>query len=491
MTDHIRRFARDPVAFFASLEIPTPRGPQMLGECWADFQRTDFQALAPSLLALANGTAPPCNRFWQERCKGSSKDGDAAAMALWLLAFSPRKLSLQICAVDSDQGNLVKHAADDRLRLNPYLYGRIESQANRLINPTTGSVCETISTDVPSVHGQRPAIVFFNELAHFANRQFFDAVLSNVAKNPNTLLCVLTNAGWTESFAYALRNEAVASPRWYFSAQTKPAPWISPDDVAEQERLLPPAMFARLWRGEWSSGSGDLLSGSDLEAAIMQPPSPHLPAPGPLTAPQPNSTYVIGVDLSIKRDRSAVVCLGRDRRTGRVRLATCRSWKPGIDGKIDLLDIQAFVEKLARTFRATVAFDPYQAELLNQYLQRQGIRTHEVTFQASNLTKMASVLMESFRDRTIDLYRDEELLADFRRLRLVEKTWGLKLESARDETGHADLAISFCVALMVIREIPPLSGLAWGGVIQTRNNIYRPAGTGEQMNYLNPFSRKV
>ena len=128
-----------------------------------------------------------------------------------------------------------------------------------------------------------------------------------------------------------------------------------------------------------------------------------------------------------------------------------------------------------------MAFDPYQAELLSQYLQRQGIRTHEVTFQASNLTKMASVLMESFRDRTIDLYNDQELLADFRRLRLVEKTWGLKLESARDETGHADAAISFCVALMVIREIPPLSGLAWGGVIQTRNNIFRPAGTGEQL----------
>ncbi len=485
MIENIREFGSDPMRFFESLIIPTPAGPVALGDCWADFQQQDFSAIAPSLKALAKSKAPPCNRFWIERVKGCSKDSDAAAIALWLLAFSPRKLSLQIAAVDADQAKLIKDAAAERLRFNPYLLQCIESQAMQMVNPTTGSDLQVLTADAASVHGFRPSAVFFNELAHFGKRDFFDAVMSNVAKNPNTLLVVLTNAGWADSFAWKLRAEAERSPRWYFSVRTEPAPWISPDDVAEQERILPSGMFDRLWRGVWSTGSGDLLSADDLESAIMQPAGPQFPQPGPLTKPQPNSTYVLGVDLSTKRDRSAVVLLGRNGRTGRVRLANCRSWKPGRDGKIDLVEVQECVEDWAKRFRATIAFDPFQAELLAQQLQRKSLRTHEVTFQASNLTKMASGLLETFRDRVIDLYRHDELLTDFRRLRLVEKTWGLKLESARDDSGHADLAIAFSIALLVIREIPPLTGLAWSPVFSTRS-MY-----GEQINFSNPFMRKA
>src|SRR5262245_58131309 len=60
MIAQLREFANDPLAFFANLIIPTPAGPAVLAGCWPEFQQRDFEALAPSLKALARGKAPPC-----------------------------------------------------------------------------------------------------------------------------------------------------------------------------------------------------------------------------------------------------------------------------------------------------------------------------------------------------------------------------------------------------------------------------------------------
>jgi len=482
MIDQLRQFASDPMQFFASIIIPTPAGPRALGDCCADFQRADFEALAPSLKALASGKAPPCNRYWIERTKGSSKDGDAAAAALWLLAFSPRKLSLQIAAVDSDQARLIKDAADDRLRLNPYLFGRIESQANRLINPATGSTCEILTSDTASAHGSRPDAVVLNELAHFESRDFCDAVISNTAKNPNTILVVLTNAGFLDSFAYKLRAEAVNSPRWYFAARKEPAPWISPDDVAEQERILPPSMFTRLWRGEWTSGDGDAISMEDLNAAFDLSLQPTLTR-------HPSTTFIAaGLDLGIKRDRSAFATVGWQPAEGTFRLYDLQSWQPTPGVKVDLIEVR---ERIVYTARALgingVWADQYQAELLAAELNDRGVSTIAVPFAGKVLDRMATLTLMVFRERRIKLYADEKLRRGLEQLRVVTRQWGLKLDAPRTDDGHADEAIALVLALLgageaatapplehdePIIDFNPMAGTMYGQSMLSRGRIW-------------------
>ena len=99
-----------------------------------------------------------------------------------------------------------------------------------------------------------------------------------------------------------------------------------------------------------------------------------------------------------------------------------------------------------------VYYDPTQAALMAQRLSRMGVPTHEVPFVGKNLNEMAWTILQLFASCEIELYRSHfdsssDLVRDLGRLTIVERTFGYKLESARDETGHADLAIALAIAL--------------------------------------------
>ena len=79
---NIRKFASDPLAFIDALIIPSARGAKPFAEVMAPHQREWFEAIAPSLVAVATGKHPPIGKFWSERTKGGSKDSDIACASL-------------------------------------------------------------------------------------------------------------------------------------------------------------------------------------------------------------------------------------------------------------------------------------------------------------------------------------------------------------------------------------------------------------------------
>jgi L-alanine-DL-glutamate epimerase-like enolase superfamily enzyme len=109
------------------------------------------------------------------------------------------------------------------------------------------------------------------------------------------------------------------------------------------------------------------------------------------------------------------------------------------------------VEEVARRFGANILFDPHQAILLAQQLAARGLTLFEMPFTGPNCNKMASALLQAFRERRIDLYRDadgDRLIDDLGRLTIVEKSFGYKLEASHDpNTGHADRAFALAIAL--------------------------------------------
>ena len=193
---NIKKFATDPLAFFDALIIPSAVGYKPFVEVMADYQRDWFKAIAPSLLAVAAGEKPPIGRFWSERTKGGSKDSDCACVLLWLLAFCPRKLDMQVGAADKDQAGELKKAAADILRQNDWLATRVEVQAWSLVCKATGSECSIVASDVASSHGARPDIVVMNELSHVTKEEFASNLLDNATKKPMGIVIVATNAGF-------------------------------------------------------------------------------------------------------------------------------------------------------------------------------------------------------------------------------------------------------------------------------------------------------
>ena len=80
MKINIKVFASDPMEFFDSLYIPSAQGNVRFADVMAEHQRDWFDAVAPSLLAVAAGKRPAIGSFWTERTKGGSKDTDVACM---------------------------------------------------------------------------------------------------------------------------------------------------------------------------------------------------------------------------------------------------------------------------------------------------------------------------------------------------------------------------------------------------------------------------
>ena len=72
----------------------------------------------------------------------------------------------------------------------------------------------------------------------------------------------------------------------------------------------------------------------------------------------------------------------------------------------------------------------------------------EQPFVGRHRNDMATALLAAFSSGNIRLYRHPALIRDLKRLTIVEKAYGFKLESTRDASGHADTAIALAMALV-------------------------------------------
>ncbi len=468
--EQVEKYASDFLAFADDLVIPAGHGPARFGDVMADFQRQRFTDLAPALHAVAKGQRPPIGRYWWEATKGASEDSDLAVALLWLLTFSfrPRPLDCQVAAGDKDQANELRKAAKDILRLNPWLSAAIEIQAFRITNARSESVCEIIAADVIGSHGARPDVLIANELSCVTKQEFVENLFDNLTKIPFGLGIVATNSGFTGSWQYEWRENARTSDRWRFSKVDYPAPWLDEDEVEEARKRNSASRFNRLWRGIWVSGAGDALDPEDIQAAIVLDDEGYYALPG--------HSYVGGLDLGVRCDHSGLVILGCDHTTGRIKLASCESWKPTPGSPVDLeLVRQGVLVARSRFGMKTCLYDPHQCEYLAQVLRDDGLLMEPMLFVGANLNLMASTLLETFRSRRLDLYQDDDLINDLRKLAITEKSYGYKLEAVRDQTGHADRAIALAIVLPFATEVaalPPAEHFDDG----LGTNIFGPMG---------------
>jgi phage terminase large subunit-like protein len=173
----------DPAAFRRRLLVDKDGHSVPLGEMLDPWQRDDFEAMDNAWRRIAGKfQGECCARAYLERPKGHSKTTDLAAMALWALFASPRKIVGISAAAAKPQAKLMRDAIDTILRLNPWLWAEIRVNNYEVKNPLTGSVLTILASNERSSHGPNPDFVICDEVTHWADRDLWDSLYAAAGK---------------------------------------------------------------------------------------------------------------------------------------------------------------------------------------------------------------------------------------------------------------------------------------------------------------------
>jgi hypothetical protein len=437
-----------PAAYGRGLLVETDHGSKTYDQILDPWQRDDRDAMIRGWLRAVRGetvSGGPSRAFF-ERPRGHSKTLDSSVWASWALFAAPRSIRGLWAAGDKDQARLGRDKIDSCCRLNPWLADVLTVNSYNVTNRHTGSRLEIISSDAPTSYGETPDFVLVDEITAWteAGEALWHSLLSSAAKRGHCVLTVIANAGMGQgvSWQWNLREAIRQDPAWYFSRLNGPqASWITPEQIDEQRRLLPAKAFNRLWLNLWTADIGDCLDSADVEACCT--------LPGPIPCYMEPYFFCGSLDLGLKNDHSALCILAIGPNRDRFKLASVKSWAPdSITGQVNLMQVEQECFEAAQRYRLhSICYDPWQSELLAQRLVARGVQMVSWPFTARNMNLMATTILSVFKNRTLAMYRDADVIRDLMRLSIVERPSGFKLTATRDKMGHADRAIAIAIGL--------------------------------------------
>ena len=416
------------------------------GRAWGEVA-VDFQWRAAE--AILDRASPPYS--YLTRARGSSKTCDLAGIAVAVLEHAPPGAQLYAAAADREQAGLVIREIGGFVRRTPpalWSHAPPAVETHRVVS-ASGATLVALAADGPSAYGLRPTFLVIDELAQWPTTPsatgLWHALLSSIVKTRGARLVILTTAGSPEHWSFKALTTAKASEMWNVLEVPGPCPWVDPDALEEQRRLLPPSVFERLHLNKWTV-SEDRLTDRDTVLSCVAHDGP--------VPPEPGRDAVVGVDLGLTRDRTAVVvCSRARRRDATVRVDRCDTWNGTRARPVDLVRVEDHVRQVARAYRATVVGDPWQAAGLYQRLRRTRVRVDEFTFTAASWTHLATHLFSLLRDRAIELPSDDDLIDELASVRLVERQPG-SYRLDHDPNGHDDRVVALALAAQALRSRP-------------------------------------
>ncbi|HXN59273.1 MAG TPA: hypothetical protein VN886_02365, partial [Acidimicrobiales bacterium] len=302
-------------------------------------------------VAVLSGDVP---YHFLTRARGYSKTTDLGGIAIAvMLAQLPAGSRLYGLAADQDQGRLLIDSIDGFRVRTPEIASALTVQANRAV-ATSGSTLDVLPADDAGAWGLRPAFLIVDELAQWGTtrkpRAMWEAVTSAMPKVKGSRMVVLTSSGDPVHWSHGVLEHAYADDLWRVHEVRGAPPWASPERLEEQRRRLPISQFARLFLNEWTASEDRLTSVEDLRACVT--------LDGPLP-PQPGVSYVCGLDLGLKNDRTvAAICHSERVQTSegsvvgvRVPLDRMEVWQGTRRRPVQLSDVEDWLLQAHHSYR--------------------------------------------------------------------------------------------------------------------------------------------
>jgi hypothetical protein len=412
------------------------------GTRWGDAATEDQWADMKALLSPDG----PRRHFWL-RARGRSKTHDCAAASLAMMLAGGIRPADEMYAAASGKyqaGFLIKKIRGIAAN-TPELAGAVDIQNYRVVTPRTGAALDVISADLASSWGTTPRWLFIDEIANHdrgeSAQQFIDALLTALPKRRDSVCLTATTPSSPSHWSYALWQTALGGGLWRASLTAGPAPWQDPAELESERRRIPESFWRRLFLCEWAEAQDAIADSAAVEACVRHE--------GPLD-PQPGTAYVIGFDLSVSSDHTAVVVAHLDDSSGQRTVVVDRleAWVPRAGRQVDLQDVEAWILQAARDYGgAQVLGDMWQAVSMVQRLREAGLQVLPVQFTAAANSRRAQMLLRLVRDRCLDLPADESLRRELLSLRLTEGATPGVVKLTTDAThGHHDRVTALLIA---------------------------------------------
>lgn len=416
-----------------------------LGDAMDPWQREDFAALDD----------PRYHHAFIERPRGHSKTGDVGTEAVVeLLAGAPGQ-RLYAFAADEDQARILLDDVVGKLgRMGRVARGRKLARGQvrvlkRQVVSWTGSTLTVMPADVPGSWGLRPDWVACDEVVEWRYEALWTSIWSASGKRPRCRILVISTAGFDKShFAWRVRETAASEPNWYFSSRGQCASWIDPAWLAQQERTLPPHVFARLHQNRWVDGVGAFLTAAEIDAVFA--------ADLPETR---GARVAVGLDVGLTKDASVLAPVAETRPDKLLVVLGLETWRGTKASKVDLREVEDAAAEVARKFSAPVYVDPWQAVLLGQNLARRGLRVEEVAITAETRRKLFGYLLTAIRDRRLRCRPHADLRRELLGLEVKETLAGFRVDHRPGRND--DHAFAVALALSGLMATPEGFALTW------------------------------
>ena len=462
-----RQAKHDPASYRQFLRLGAPPTPRLC-DVLQPWQARDFTALDDAWRSLATPQhLATLRRAYLERPRGHSKTTDTAVQVTWILQWSPRTVRGLAAAADQDQATLIHTAIADLIRHNPVLCPDLVVQKGLIRNALTKSELQVISSDVSSSWGQLPDFVICDELCHWAQADLWYSLCSSAAKKPGCVLVVLTNAGIGSGWQWDVREAARTSPEWHFSSLHGPqAPWITPATLAEQKRLLPPMVYARLWENLWQHSDGEFVTLAEADACLD-------PAWSEQTQATPGRSYIAAIDYAEKHDRTVGVVVHREGQRILVDRMDVAVPQPGRPVLVEW--VERWLVQIARDF-APVQFilDEYQLlSIIQRYKDVYNVRrfdfgsgrgNHALALALRNLIVHRQVQWFPGCGQLPTTTARDDLATELASLILRTSSGGRVRIDHRRETGHHDDR-AFALGAACLEAIQSPGGPEWLEVV--------------------------
>ena len=219
------------------------------------------------------------------------------------------------------------------------------------------------------------------------------------------------------------------------------APWQTPEWIEQMRGQLRPNAFLRLIENRWVSSESSFIPIEWWDQCVDADLHPELA--------DPRLSIWVGVDASVKRDSTAIVCCTFDPAAKKVRLVWHRIFQPSATDPLDFeATIEATLLELRRRFYVReIRYDPYQLVAVAQRLTAAGLPMIEFPQSVPNLTEASTNLYELLKGRNMAAYPDDEIRLAVSRCVAIETSRGWRI--AKEKASHKiDVVVALAQAAL-------------------------------------------